>query len=180
MNFTKNVVEVNEYLRFWLGNVGTSLISDNDLNRIIQMVIDRNPEYTGCDVTYYSAVEVLKFLIRVDQKGSTGTVGSGEIKSRKEKIGNVEVTTSYDTSGTSSTVSGWDRVLEDLLGNSSSIGCAITTGGAGGATSTGSVLIGGVSQAEIERVNNNPDSKNGYSLNSPFRSHLTVNTKLIG
>ena len=176
---TKDPLDISEYIRFWLGNIGENIITDADLLRLIQMVIDRDDSFTGCDVTYYSTVEVLKFLIRVGEKGSAGTVGSGEVKSRKEKIGAVEVTTSYDVGTSSSAASGWDRVLEDLLNNSSSIGCAITDPEQAGA-STGSVMIGGVSQAEVARVNNDPDSKNGYSLNSPFRSHLTVNNKLIG
>ena len=176
---TKDPLDISEYIRFWLGNIGENIITEVDLLRLIQMVIDRDDSFTGCDVTYYSTVEVLKFLIRVGEKGSSGTAGSGEIKSRKEKVGAVEVTTSYETSSAAAAASGWDRVLEDLLNNSSSIGCAITTSEQAGGR-TGSVMIGGVSQAEVDRVNNDPDSKNGYSLNSPFRSHLTVNTKLIG
>ena len=173
---SKDPVVIAEYIRFWLGNIGESVISEVDLLRLIQMVIDRDDSFTGCDVTYYSTVEVLKFLIRVGEKGTAGTVGSGEVKSKKEKVGAVEVTTSYETSGAAATASGWDRVLADLFSNPSSIGCAITTPDQAG----GSVLFGGVSKSEVDRVNNNPDSKNGYSLNSPFRSHLTVDNKLIG
>ena len=174
---TKSIVEIAEYIRFWLGNIGENIISEVDLLRFIQKVIDTDSEYTGCDVTYYSTVEVLRWLVR---KQDTGTsIGSGEIVSRKDKIADVSVEVTYDT-GTSSSdgYSGWSTVLNNLIKSPDIIGCAITP--VEGNVDSGKIVFGGVSQAEVDRVNSDPDSKNGYSLNSPFRSHLTVNTKLIG
>ena len=48
---TKDPLDISEYIRFWLGNIGENIITEVDLLRLIQMVIDRDDSFTGCDVT---------------------------------------------------------------------------------------------------------------------------------
>jgi hypothetical protein len=176
MNFENpSVVEVNEYIRFWLGGLPQTTISDDILNYIITLVIDRGVATTGCDLIYLSAVDLLKYLVRKDEQGSTGgvTTGSGELKKIIEKVGNQSITQEFDvgSSSTSSKESGWDRVLSDLQSNPDSIGCPVTQGGTS-VKGVGKPHFGGVSQKEYDRVRNDPDSRNGYHTSSPFRQHL--------
>lgn len=171
---SKDIQEINEYMRFWLGDVTQDVLSDDTLNYIIQLVIDKDPNYTGCDVLYYSAVDVLKWLVRKQETGTT--VGTGEIKSRKEKVGQVDVSVTYDVGTNSSGRGGWESVLEDLLNNPFSIGCLITKDD----VNTSKVVIGGVSHKEYNKVKSNPDNKSGWEMTSPYRENLNKNRNLIG
>ena len=176
MDFTsKEIEDINNYIRFWLGGVTEDTISNETLDFIIQMVIDRDPEYTGCDVVYYSTIEVLRWLGRKQDTGAG--IGTGEITSTKEKVGEVEVTNTYNTGGNSSGVSGWNGVLEDLLSDPNSIGCAITTSGN---VKVSEVIIGGVSHKEYNKVKCDPDAKSGWEMASPYREYLHKNKNLIG
>lgn len=175
MDFTsKDIEEINTYIRFWLGDVDESVISDDTLNFIVQMVIDKDPNYTGCDVVYYSTTEVLRWLSRRQGTGADG--GTGEITSTKEKVGDVEVTNTYDTGGNTSGSSGWEGILSDLLSNPDSIGCVVTNL----KPKTSDVIIGGVSHKEYNRVKGNLDAKSGWEMSSPYRRYLTKNKTLIG
>jgi len=165
MDFTnKNVEEIEEYLRFWFGDLTESQISSENMQKIIQLVIDRNPEYTGCQVVYYSAVEVLQWLIRQQSKGQAGSLGAG-LSKKTEKVGDVSISQEYAFND-SSVTSGWDRVLEDLEEDPSSIGCIVFTDSK---EDMGLVLLGGVSQKEYHRVKDNPDSRNGYDVETEYR-----------
>lgn len=185
MNFDdKTPVVIAEYVRFWLGDVPVSILSEETLLKIINLTIERlDDTATGCDIIYYSTIDVLKWLIRENEQGNAGSssAGSGALKKITEKVSEITVTKEYDvgTSVENASASGWDRVLEDLLNNSSSIGCAITQSPSA-ATSTGNVLIGGVSQAERDRISNDSDAVNGFSLSSPFRSYMNNSRNLIG
>lgn len=177
MDFTtKDVQEINDYIRFWLGDIDESIISDETMNFIIQMVIDRDLNYTGCDVIYYSTIEILRWLVRKQETGTSA--GSGEIKSRKEKVGDIDVETTYDVGINSSGTGGWGSVLDDLLDNPNMIGCTITDTGEN--NKAGKVIVGGVSHEEYNRVNSNPDVKNGWEFSSPYRCNLNNNKNLIG
>lgn len=178
MDFTSKVVEdINAYIRFWLGDIGQDIISDETLNFIIQMVIDSDSSYTGCDVIFYSTLEVLRWLVRKQETGTS--YGTGEVKSRKEKVGDVEVSTTYDVGTSTDGVVGWDSILDDLLTNPSIIGCPITDTTLGG-SKLGAVVIGGTSHEEYDRVKCDIDAKSGWELNSPIRSYLNKNKNLIG
>lgn len=170
MNFTDpTIAEINAYIRFWLGDVTVGLISDETLDFMIQLVIDRDPSYTVCDVIYYSTIEVLTWLVRKQETGTTA--GTGDIKKRSEKIGGVDVSVEYDVGVNSSGSGGWRTVLDDLKSNPDSIGCIVTRDSVA-EESSGSVIFGGINQKEYDRVKRDPDSKNGWSVRSPFRSHL--------
>lgn len=170
-----DIAEINDYIRFWLGDLTESDITDVNLNRIIQQVIDNNPTYTGCDVVYYSTIEVLKRFIREAAKGSSGQAGSGAIKSVTEKTGNVSFTTDYDVGVSGTVSSSWSSVLDDLLSSPDSIGCPVTRDVE--ASKSSSVIFGGVSQSEYDRVRNDPDSRNGWNYSSPFRQTLADKLK---
>ena len=177
MDFTtKNVSEINAFIRFWLGDITTDTITDETLNYIIQLNIDKDPAYTGCDVIYYSTVDVLKWL---ERKQESGTIASGEIKRRKEKVGDVEISEEYNLASDTSGIDGWSTILQDLQTNPSIIGCPITDTSVGG-SKLGGVLIGGVSQEEYDRVKRDTDVKSGWCMRSPYRKYLDKNKDLIG
>ncbi|MCP4986967.1 MAG: hypothetical protein GY928_13230 [Colwellia sp.] len=146
-------------VRFFLGNLSTSAISDADLTTTIDKVCITYPT-NACDQLYYSTLATLRWLIRKEAGGSSGSAGSGAVKKRVEKEGNLSVTEEYDVSATSSTTTGWDKVLENLLKSPKTIGCTITTTTTSTGTSSGGmVLIGGVSQTQADRVYNNKDTR---------------------
>ena len=115
-------VEIISDIRFFLGNLSTDDISDADMTIIIEKVVANNPEYTDCDVLYYSTVEVLRWLIRAQSAGDSGSVGSGAIKIQEEKEGDVRYKTEWYDSGTTTSQSGWSDILDDLLSSPNSIG----------------------------------------------------------
>lgn len=158
-----DVTEIRDYIRFWLGDLSESYISDDAMNVFITMNIDKYGDNL-CKITFYSTIDILRWLIREGAKGSSGTGASGALKSIEEESGKRRIKKTYETSGEGAVESGWQSVLDDLLENPSTIGCnpidASTDSGA-----TGSVVIGGVSHREAERVNNDPDTRNGYNEN---------------
>lgn len=170
--------EIGEYLRWWLGDLPTSAISDETLVFIIELVIDRETTATPCDIIYLSAVDLLKYLIRKNEQGTAGTggvQGSGEVKKLTEKVGNTSLTYEYDvgvSGGTSGKEAGWDRILDDLQADPNSIGCPVSTVEAV-VKGVGQPHFGGVSNKEYDRVSRDTDSRNGFNYSSPFRKHLT-------
>ena len=174
MDFTtKDPVEISNYIRWWLGDLPEATISSDTIQFIISMIESTNPTYTGCDLTYYATVDVLKWLVRKQNQGGAGgsVAGSGEISKRTERVGEVTVTTEWDVGTTTSggSEAGWEKILQDLLDSPNSIGCAITQSETQTA-STGSLVIGGSSLAEAERVRTNTDSRSGFCISNPFRN----------
>lgn len=160
--------EIESYIRFFLGNISTSLISSADMQILIAMNIGKYGEDL-CKITYYSTLDVLRWLIRNEAKGSSGATGSGEVKKRVEKIGKREVTVEWDVGTSTGESSGWDKVLEDLLADPSTIGCNPIDQSA--TNNSGSVIIGGVSQKQYDKVATNSDSRNGWSMGSICDRH---------
>lgn len=136
-----DIPEIIAYIRWWLGQLPSSEVGDSDMSIIVAMNIGKYGSDL-CKITYYSTVDVLRWLIRKQAQATAGTGGSGALKRTKEQEGNVTVEQEfYDTAGGGATLAGWDKVLEDLLDNPTSIGCnPIDTATGGG---TGAVIIGG-------------------------------------
>lgn len=164
-------VEFIAWLRFWLGDLPVSTISDANLQLLLDSVKEQYPSATDCQIKYYFAIAVLEWLIRTGAQGSAGTAGSGELKSITEKVGDVSTRKDFDVGTSSGVATGWDKVLEDLRANPNSVGCTVFTPATGGSAAS-SVIFGGVSQSEYDKVNNNPDSRNGWNVKSPFRKSL--------
>lgn len=167
MDFSsKDPAVIAGYIRFWLGGLDLSVISDETLLFIIDIILNKDTTYTGCDVIYYSTLEVLRWLARKQEQGLSS---GGELRKKSEKVGDVQVSYEYDTGLVVESATGWKGILEDLLQDPSSIGCPITTV----ETDTYSTVhFGGVSQSEYDKVRDNTDSRNGWSYSSPFRQTL--------
>ncbi|CAM0038555.1 hypothetical protein VPHF88_0038 [Vibrio phage F88] len=153
-------VEFIEWLRFWL-SIDTNVISDEDLQKILDSVQEAYPTATDCQIKYYFAKATLEHLIRAEAKGQSGQAGSGAISKIKEKIGKREKEVTYDVGTSSGTSSGWDKVLEDLLADPDSVGCTVFPSTDG--ENTGSVIIG---------VNTEK-----YTFSSPYRQNLNMYSK---
>jgi len=177
MDFSsKSVPVIAEYLRFWLGSAGDSVISDETLNYIIELTLAQNESASGCDIIFKSAISTLEWLIRKSEQGSAGTsVGaSGELESFTEQVGEVTITKKFDVSGTTTSgkEAGWDRILSDLLADPNSIGCVVTQSEAV-VKGVGECHFGGTSNEEYSRVKNNPDSRGAFSsYSAPYRQNL--------
>lgn len=140
-----SLVEIEAYCRFWLGNLSESQMTSADMQVLIAMNIGKYGE-DNCKITYYSMLDILRWLIREQAKGSSGSGGGAGTYQKKiqEKVGKRERTIEYgiDTSGaTAAVASGFDKILEDLLANPSTIGCNPIDSGTGGEAG-GSVIIG--------------------------------------
>jgi hypothetical protein len=153
-----------DYARFWLGNLSETQMSSADMQVLIAMNIGKYGE-DNCKIAYYSMLDILRWLIREGAKGSAGSAGSGAVKLREESIGRRKIREEFDTSGTSATSSGFDKVLEDLLANPSTIGCNPIDSGSGGDGNSGSVIIG---------VNTDK-----YTFSSPYRRNLNKPTSSL-
>ena len=153
--------EIDSYVRWWLANLPTTTMSMADMLVIIEMNIAKYPDDL-CKITYHTTVDVLRWLIRSTAKGSADTAGSGAVKSRKEVAGRKEITISYDVGNTSGAVAGWDKVLEDLLANPTTIGCNPLPEAS---DTTGLVLIGGVNMDSYIANLDDPTTRNGFDIN---------------
>lgn len=159
MTFT--IADVNEEIRFLLGDLPVSVISDENLNKIIQRSVDNHSledEYF-CIVTYASILSTLQWLINKGQASS-----STEITKRKEKVGDVEIQLEYSSPSTELT--GWENLLEKFNSDPTLV-CESLAYLA--KSDLGYALFGGVSQKEYHRVKDNPDSRNGYDVETEYR-----------
>jgi len=133
-------VEIREYLRFWFGNLPESVISDEDMDAIIELVRIQYPDATDCQLLYYSALAILSWLIRKDSQGSSGQVGTGEVKSREESRGKTRIKVDFDVGTSGGSTGSWVSMLEDLQADPNSIGCPVFPISTAG--EIGSVIIG--------------------------------------
>ena len=87
MAFT--IADVNEEIRFLLGDLPLSSISDENLNRIIQKSVDRYSleDEDFCIVTYESLLASLQWLVNKEQ--ATSSTSGGQISQKKEKVGDI-------------------------------------------------------------------------------------------
>lgn len=144
-----DIAEINAYIRFWLGNIDENYITDADMNVLIAMNVGKYGTDL-CKITYYSTIDVLRWLIRSGAKGSAGSVGSGEISKMVEVIGKRRKEVTYDVGTSTGESTGWDKVLEDLLESPSTIGCNPIDSST--SQSTGAVIIGGANVNGVESV----------------------------
>lgn len=172
MAFTNEQVIVE--IRYFLGSVDQATISDETLNLIITRTMTRyNLTYDDsdfCKTVYYSLIETLRYLIRQDT--ANDAQAGGDLKSVTEKVGGVSITEQYADS--TSVLKGWDNLLQQYLSDPSII-CEELSDLA--VSTFAPVLFGGVSKKERDRVKSNPDSFNGWDVQSPYREHLRSDIK---
>jgi hypothetical protein len=114
-----NTEEIRTYIRQWLAEVSTSVLSDDVMDIFITNNISTYVDNL-CKITYYSTVDCLKWLIR-KQAVAEGTSGAaGAATKRREKNSRREIEVEYSSSGSSY---GWQKILDDLFDNPSTIGC---------------------------------------------------------
>ena len=150
-------IEFIEWLRFWL-SIDTNVISDEDLQKILDSVQAAYPDATPCQIKYYFAKATLEHLIRAEAKSQSG---DGSVKKRREKVKNREIEVEFNTSTVGSTETGWSKVLSDLVSDPNSVGCEPFPSTDG--DNTGNVIIG---------VNTEK-----YTFSSPYRQNLNSYSK---
>ena len=170
MAFTIDQVKVD--VRYYLGGIPETTLSDTLLEDIINRTMTRygldfNIDDDYCKTVYYSILETLKYLIRENISSSAST-GGGEIKSRSEKVGDISVKTEY-TDGTDASESGWDTLYDYYLANPTDI-CEELADLAKSSFAT--VYFGDVSNKEVDRVNSDQDSRDGWDVQTPYRESV--------
>lgn len=134
-----NDIEIASYIRFWLGDVSTSTISDDVLLIFVDNNITKYGDTELCKITYYSTIDTLSWLIRKQKMNDGATGSAGAVTRRREKNGRQEIEVEYQDGETST---GWENVLSDLKAFPDSIGCNPFSDAEPSAT-CGMVVIGG-------------------------------------
>jgi hypothetical protein len=158
--------ELIVFIRFWIGNLPVSEISDGDLTTIISGVRLQYPDASDCLLKYYSVKRTLEWLLRKDNQATSGSDASGAVSKRLEEIGNRKIEIQYATNGVASTSGGYQDILDMLEEDPSSLGCDPFPSSS---PSTSTVIVGGVSQAQYDKVADNPDSRTGFAMGSLCR-----------
>lgn len=152
--------EVLEFIRFWLGGLPTSTISDETIIYIIEQVRLAHVDITDCQLKYYSIVAVLEWLIRKNYQDGGSTGGSGSVRRVKEVVGRKSREIEYQNNESGS--SGYQSILDGLLNDPTSIGCdPFPSDG----NAQGLVLIGGVDADAYQANLDNPLVRNGFDIN---------------
>lgn len=157
-----DVASLNEFVRFVLGGLSTTILDDVTLNKIIQSVLDSGLATTECQEKFYSVKQTLIYLDTKQAAGNAATGGSGAVVKRRESVGKKLVEVTYD-SGTGGVVSSWGNVLDDFLANPKDyllcVPFPVTS------DTTGLVLIGGVNMDSYIANLDDPTTRNGFDIN---------------
>jgi hypothetical protein len=169
------VSEINTEIRYLLGGMTTSVMSDELLNFIIQRNIDQYGDLDEnlCLVTYEALKEVLRYLVNKDAAGSAGTSGGAVIK-RVEEIGKRRIEVSYSADG-SGTVNGYQSLLDFYTKHPEEVCTSLKP-----ATSSATVIVGGTSQKQYDKVADNPDSRNGWTMSNICNKYGSRNSPRNG
>jgi hypothetical protein len=156
-----SISAVNADIRLLLGGLPTSTLSDEILDLFIQQNITKygDDDANLCIVTYQSLLAALQYLDRRSMQGSAVTGASGDLKRRTEKLGAREISVEYETGSDGGKAASWAVLYDDFLRNPQYVCISLKP-----TTVSSTVIIGGVSQKEYDRVKNNTDSRNGMSM----------------
>lgn len=159
------VAEINTEIRLLLGSLPTSTLSDDLLNLFIQNNIDEygDLDENKCVVTYQALLDALRYLDRRSQQESASSGTSGAVNLREEMIGKRKIRVEYSDGSEGGKITTWGDILQDFLDDPSLVCTSLVDP----TKKKALVIIGGVSQKEYDRVNNDTDSRNGYSATSP-------------
>lgn len=170
MSFTTE--EVNEDVRFKLGGLSVSVMTDLTLNKIIDGVIEAG-SYTyedsdKCIVTFYSLIETLRYLILQQEMNSGGV---GKTTRRREKNSRREIEVEYSEIGDT----GYSKMLSYFMTHPEVICKSLVKT----LCSRGPVYIGGTSKSEYDKVQSNKDSRDGYqaAVNKHFDKKTSDNIR---
>lgn len=147
--------------RFFMGAVTTEDLPEDVLDGIVQSCINKYEDLAiyRCEVLYCTILNSLKYLIRVawaDKGGSS----SGELTSRKEKVGNVTIEDKYSNSSSSDSASGWEKMFQYFLSHPEDVcECLVKSRG-----KIGLVKIGGTNKAEYQRINEDPNVRSMWDI----------------
>lgn len=154
------VSEINTTIRFLLGGLPTTTLSDEILNFIIGQNIARygDLDENECIVTYQSLLDALQYLIRSQVTNGGGTT-TNNIKRRSETIGKRKIEVE-NFEGSSGELNSYEDLYADFLDHPEYVCSSLVDP----TKQKSLVIIGGVSQKEYDRVKSNPDSRNGWSM----------------
>jgi hypothetical protein len=163
--------EVNTRIRFLLGGLPTSVLSDEVLNFIIDQNITKygDVDENLCIVTYQSLVEALQYLDRRSKQESAASGVSGSVSTREEVLGKRRIKIQYSTGNEGGKSVSWAEILSEFIEDPSLVcdSLAVAT------PDKALVLIGGVSQKEYSKVKNDSDSRNGLNSITSCNPNIT-------
>lgn len=153
-----------------LGGLSESVMPDVTLNKVIQRNIDKygDEDENLCIVTYKSLLDTLQYLINAQAAGSAGSSG-GAVLSIEEEIGKRRIKKTF-SDASNGIDTGWEGLYAKYVSDPSLVCTSLVPEGG-----SGLVIIGGTSQSQYDKVANNPDSKNGWSVSSSCQRDRTRN-----
>lgn len=169
------VSEINTSIRFHLGGLPTSVLSDEVLNLIIQTNIDKHGDLdeNKCIVTYQSLLDALKYLIRKQITNGGGTAGN--VKSRKERVGSRQIEVE-NFEGSAGDLSSFEDLYDFFIKNPQDICASLVDTTKKKAV----VIVGGTSQKQYDKVADNPDSRNGWTMSNICNKYGSRNSPRNG
>ncbi|AHK11537.1 hypothetical protein S140_130 [Shewanella sp. phage 1/40] len=155
-----DVSAISEEIRFLLGGLSITIMPDVTLNKIVQRNIEKygDVDENLCIVTYKSLLDTLQYLINAQAAGSAGS-GGGSVLSIEEEIGKRRIKKTF-SDGSNGTETGWEGLYAKYVSDPSLVCQSLVPEGGSG---SGLVIIGGTSQTQYDKVNSNPDTRNGWS-----------------
>ncbi|AUR92132.1 head completion adaptor [Vibrio phage 1.170.O._10N.261.52.C3] len=165
------VQEIVDRVRFLMGDPSQEVISDQQITDIANNCISEigNEDSDKCEVTYCTLINTLRYLINKERADSSNK--SGAVKKRKEKRGETEIEEQYSDSGSAQGYGGWNDMLNEYLADPTLVCAELAREAANNL-----IIIGGVSQSEYDRVNDDLDKRNGYmQKNSRRYNYSTFN-----
>lgn len=156
---TINREEVKERVRFLLGDVSTSVLSEATLDMILDDCINEygDDDTYLCEITYCTLLESLRYLIRKNQAES-GVLG--QQRRRKEVRGKTTIEVEYGDS-TDYVTSGWQEMYTDYINHPEYVCDSLKSD-----TYVSLVKIGGVRQDEYLNIEGNLNSRSGWDVES--------------
>lgn len=157
-----DVASLNEFVRFVLGGLSTTVLDDVTLDKIIQSVLDSGLATTECQEKFYSVRQTLIYLDTKYSSEVAGNGGSGALSKRVEVVGKKRVEVTFDN-GSPTSQSSWASILDDFLRNPQNYLMCVPF--PFDDSTKGLVLIGGVNMDSYIANLDDPTTRNGFDIN---------------
>lgn len=161
-------------VRLYLGDVDVNTLPDSVIIYFAD-IHDANPSYTGIQeaILWKTTLSCLDYL-RASSTTSSG--GTSAKYTRKEKVGDVEVTETTDNSSTSSTSNSYDDLYDLYYASPEKFGYIVTPVSSSGKPVTGAVWVTGTSsKPNLGWIKSCTPAGRGFTAYSfPTRDYATV------
>lgn len=155
--------KVKTRVRYLIGDPPLETVPEELLDGILASAIDHyeDSQIYECDVTYDTLIELLRYLIRKSHSDAGGGT-TGNILSRKEKVGRREIEEKYESSSKSGggVDTGWEKLYEEFIDHPERVCACLRRSTTGSAT----IKIGGTDKNEYDRIANDLNGRSMWDI----------------